>query len=394
MVINLVFAAGAVVLGLIGDPTAPAARTDGVAPVAVKVAARPDNFSPAPRAKKPRPAPARPPSGGQPEPANEDEADEDQPAARRPAPAAVRRRPAVEEMESEAVAEDEDEEEEERPRNKRKSRKRIEEEEEEEQDDAPMASLPVIVPRVISVQVGASAMGRAFAYNTPLQKESTFPRPGIGLTVEAYPMLRMPRGWHRKLGVGFTFAQEFGAAAFGPIPIDGGSYSFPVTQRRWSLDVRYVIPAGERFVIVPAVGYGSNTFDLKTLMPTTPTMCGNDPAIMKPCIADVQGSYVMLGAHIRIAATEGLSFSLSGGYLLGLSVGKGAGQIGVESTDTKLSGFQVEPGVNFMLKDWMALRLSVPIVRYSYAFTSAMAVYKSATEMYYGGNLAILMFMR
>lgn len=393
MVINLVFVAGTVVLGLIGDSTAPASRPHGVSPTAVRVAARPDNFSPAPRARKPRPAPARPPSAAQPEPSDEDEVDEDRPAARRPAPAAVRRRPAVEEMESEPVAE-EDEDEEEKPRVKRKSRKREEEEEEEEEeDDAPMASLPVILPRVVSFQAGVSAMGRSFAYNTALQqKESTFPRPGIALTVEAYPLLRMPRGWYRKLGVGFTLAMEFGAAALANATT-GASTSFPVTQRRWALDVRYVIPAGERVVLVPSLGYGSNVFDLKTRMPgETPTNCNN--MSMLPCIADIQASYVVAGAHIRIAATERLAFSLSGGYLLGLSVGKGAGQIGVESTETKISGFQVEPGVNFMLTDWLAFRATVPFTSYSYAFTSAMATYKSATETYYGVTGGAVIFMR
>ncbi len=402
MVINLVFVAGTMVLSLIGTSPAPGLGAGEIAgPAAaipavpaVKVAARVDSFSPPPKAAKKRKAPpARSPGSVQPESVEED-VDEDQPPARRPPPTTRRRLP-VEEMESEAGEEEEEEDDDEKPKPKKKRKRVVEEEEEEdEEDDAPMASLPVILPRPISVMAGVSAIGRSFAFNTMTQqKESTFPRPGIALTIEAFPLLRMPRGWHKRLGVGLTLAMEFGAAALANMTT-GASTSFPVTQRRWSLDVRYAIPLGERFVLVPALGYGTNAFDLKTLMPATqvPTVC--DSSSTMPCLADIYATYAVAGGHIRIAATESLAFSLSGGYFLGLSVSRGPGQLAVESTETKVSGFHIEPGVTFMLKDWLALRAAIPIVRYDYAFTNQMAVYKSATETYYGINGGAVIFMQ
>jgi hypothetical protein len=77
-----------------------------------------------------------------------------------------------------------------------------------------------------------------------------------------------------------------------------------------------------------------------------------------------------------------------------VSVSKKAGQIGSERPATTLSGFHVELGANLMLKDWLALRLAVPINRYSYSFNSGgPGMYSAATETYYGLALGAMVFL-
>jgi hypothetical protein len=386
MVISSLFVTGTLVVSLIG--IAPGSQATRATTGAVRVAIAADPFSPPPKKKPKRPAsPARPTGSA---PAAEDDTEEEAPPPRRPPP---KRRPAAsEESEEDESAASADEDEEEKPRVKRKRRRVVEEEEEEddEEEDAPMASLPVIIPRLISFGGGVSAIGRSFGYNTALQKESTFPRMGINLALEAYPMLRLPRGWYKRLGVAFNLNMEFGAAAL-QLPMMPAS-SWPVSQRRWAFDVRYAIPLGERVVVLPALGIGGNTFDLKSSAPTSPTNCGSSATT--PCIADIQTMFFAADLNLRVAVMDQLSLSLSGGYILGLAVGKANGQIGQDSTSTKLSGFHVEPGANLMLMDWLAVRAAIPFVHYGYAFTSPTATYKTATETYYGIMGSVVLFTR
>src|SRR6185369_8894220 len=112
---------------------------------------------------------------------------------------------------------------------------------------------------------------RSFGFNTNLQTESAFPRVGFDARLEAYPLIRQPRGWWRKIGLGVAYARESGRAAVHQS--DGGEYSYPVSQSRWGFDLRYAIPVGVRAVVVPALGYGSSSFSLKRQMPVPPSMC-------------------------------------------------------------------------------------------------------------------------
>jgi hypothetical protein len=154
MVINFALAAGTVVLSLLGDPAVPASRVGQHAPVAGKVAAV-DPFNPPPKVRKRRPAGARPSqNGAQPDTNAADEMEEEAPAPppRRQSPPPSRRRPsAAENAESEDSAAQADDEDEEGSKGKRKLRRRAadEEEEDEEVEDAPLASLPVILPRLV-----------------------------------------------------------------------------------------------------------------------------------------------------------------------------------------------------------------------------------------------------
>jgi hypothetical protein len=399
MVINFAVVTGMLVVNLMGGPAASESWLGREIQAATVAAAVIDPFNPPPKVKKRRrPRPPQP-TGAPPETQFTDEMDEEPPPPpRRASPPPTRHRPsAAEEPEPEqAAAAQADDEEDERSKPKRKSRKRVveqeeEAEEEEEDEGGSIASMPVIQPRVISFRGGASTMGRSFQYNSPLQKETTFPRPGVTLALESFPLLHMSNDWWRTIGVGFSLAMEFGAAALQQ-PGSGASISFPVSQRRWSADVRYAFPAGSHFVVVPALGYGSNVFDLKSLMPVAPSACNNNQTM--PCLADINASHLVADLHIRIAATSGFGLSLTGGYYVGLGVAKGAGQIGSERPATAFSGFHVELGATLMLIDWLALQAAAPYNRYSYSFSSGGAgTYSAATETYYGLTGGALIFL-
>jgi hypothetical protein len=132
-------------------------------------------------------------------------------------------------------------------------------------------------------------------------------------------------------------------------------------------------------------------FDLKTNMPIPPSSC-NDTMATQPCIPDVRATYLVADAHLRIAATDDFSLSLSAGYMLGLTVGRGAGEVGSEKTPA-MSGIRFELGANWMLNDWLALRFAIPFIRHSFTFSGGTATYVSARETYLGGTVGALIFI-
>ena len=100
----------------------------------------------------------------------------------------------------------------------------------------------------------------------------------------------------------------------------------------------------------------------------------------------------MADLHLRIAATPTFALSLTGGYLLGLGVGKGVGQIGSEAGSTSLAGFHGEIGASWMLTDWLAFQVAIPFMTYAYKFSGGTATYGSASETYYGLTVGAVVF--
>jgi hypothetical protein len=405
MVNRFAFVVGSLLVGLVTPPGL-SRHHAAVPPPGTRVAATVDSFSPPPpKAKKRRTAAPRPASSGATTKVREndgtDNSEEDKPPPRQRAPTPIVRRrvPAAEDAEEEETAgdrEEEDDAEEDKPRSKRVTSKRRasrdgEEEDEGDDTETPIASRPAVVPRLISFGLGGSAFGRRFSFNTPLQKESTFPRPGFAASLESYPLIRAGSGWLSTLGIGADLAMEFGSAALQQAG-GGPTVSFPVTERRYAFDVRYAVTVGDRVVIVPAIGLGNSTFDLKTNVPIPPSSCS---AAMntQPCIPGVRATYLMAGAHLRIAASDDIALSLSAGYQLGLAVGRGRGQVGSERTPA-MSGLQFELGMNWMLKDWLGFRLAIPFIRHSFTFSGGTATYTSASETYFGGTVSALIFTR
>ena len=282
--------------------------------------------------------------------------------------------------------EDDDEDDEDRPRVRRSSKHHYDDDDEDDDDDElPMSSLPSIVPRLASIGVGASLMGRSFKYNTPLQHESAFPRTGVRVDVEAFPLIRLHKGWFSKFGLGFNFEREVGRAAVAQS--NGSTISYPVTQGRWSLDLRFAIPLGSRVVLVPAFGYGLSTFDLGRNVPVNPSGCTN--ASTEACLADVPAAYLIADMDIRIAFNPSWALSFKAGYLPGMGVGRAMGQLGAESPAT-LVGYHVELGLAMSVLDWLTLRLDVPYRHLGYTFGGGTVSYTAASEDYYGVVLGLV----
>jgi hypothetical protein len=240
---------------------------------------------------------------------------------------------------------------------------------------------PVLTPNLVSLGLGTSLMGRSFHFDAPLQSESTFGRAGAALSVESYPLARLaePGSWLARWGVAGSFAFERGDAGVGQP--GGGTLTYPAGQRRWDIDVRYALDAGDRLVIVPRLGVGASSYDVDGRAPVAPSMCAG--ASTQVCRPGVTVAHATLGVDVRAALTPDVALSAAAAYLPGFSVGGGAGQLGAEA-DASARGFSGELAVSWRIIDWLALRASLPVVRYSYSFNDAAVAYRSASETYYG----------
>jgi hypothetical protein len=340
---------------------------------------------------------------GKPRPARKSDSDYEQseeellrsPSAPTPAktektPASRRRKPIMMEDGEEEEADEGEEEDDDGEARVVKKRKRVVEEEDDDAEDV-IPSLPPILPRLINFEVGTSVQKRSFSYDLPtMQGDSSF-RIGYQIGLESYPLMTQPNGWFRTLGIGASYAKEYGDAI--TQGMSGMFTGYPVSQGRWGFDVRYAIPAGERVVLIPALGYGNMSADLKRMSPLAPSSCLT--AETAPCFADIKTSYVSADFHIRVAATETLAVSLSGGYLAGLGVASGMDQISAQAP-AEMKGFHVEAGARLMIKDWFAVYAAVPFRRYSFTFGAPSAgttiMYRAAGDTYVGATAGIALF--
>ena len=200
----------------------------------------------------------------------------------------------------------------------------------------------------------------------------------------AFPLVTQPSGWYRTLGIGVQYEKQYGDATY-EMPMTGMFNGYDFSQSRLSFDARYAIPAGEWVIVMPAIGYGRMSADLERMTPTMPSMCGATST--EPCFADVVATYVSMDLHIRVGFSPTFAMSLSGGYLVGIAVGKGMDQITAEVPGGSMKGFHVELGAKALITDWLAVQATIPIRRYSIALDTpmgGMATYRGATDMYYG----------
>ena len=273
---------------------------------------------------------------------------------------------------------------------------RSDEDDDEEDDDEPSGHRstdnlsPVIAPHMVSFALGTALMGRSFKFDAPLQPESTFPRGGVSAELESFPLLSRD-GWFSRLGVGASFSTESGSSGINLT--DGGTLSYPATQRRWSFDVRYALPIGVRFLVVPVFGYGRSGYDLERRAQPAPSTCAATST--QVCVPDVQISHLTIGFDARAALTPTLAVSLGAAFLPGFGLGRGPGQLGAES-DASTSGFSGSLAVSWQIMHWMALRAAVPLIRYDYEFSGSARPlsYNAASETYYGVVLGATVFTR
>jgi hypothetical protein len=243
-------------------------------------------------------------------------------------------------------------------------------------------SMPAVAPRLLSAEVGAALMGRRFGFDAPLQGEQAFPRGGVVVAVESFPLAAIDRlrgSWLAGLGVGASFARELASAAVAQA--DGGTLSYHASEGRWSTDLRYAVPLGRRFVIVPLAGYGRASFDVQRRTTVAPSMCPSTST--QVCFPGVSLSHLTFGFDARAALTPSFALSLGAALLPSFGVGRGPGQIGAES-DTTAIGYSAELGATYLLLDWLALRAAVPVVHYGYSFGAPTLSYGSASETIYG----------
>jgi len=291
-----------------------------------------------------------------------------------------------------------DDEEEDRPKIT-KRRKRVAEEEEEDDDDEdeeilPLPSVAVVLPRLVGLEVGTAVMDRRFHFNTPGQVDNHV-RFGYQFALEAFPLLRVPSNFWRRLGLGAYYEAESGDASV--VRPDGTTSSLSASMTRWGFDARYVITPHARVTLVPAVGYGSSAAKVdipSSLMMMTmglPSNCTTDVSF--PCMATANPYYMTIDLHVRFAATPELGLELAGGYMLGVGITHGPGQISTSEATASMQGYHVDIGANMLVyRDWLALSAQIPIRYHGYSFSvpaGSAAAYRSASDTSYGVLLGL-----
>jgi hypothetical protein len=251
----------------------------------------------------------------------------------------------------------------------------------QDDDETITPSLPVVATHVVSFALGGSLMGRRFQFDTALQQEKTFPRPGAAAALELYPLMLAGSDWFTRFGLGASFEREFGSA--GLAQADGGTLEYGITEMRWSVDVRYAYAAGERWVLVPRVGFGHSGYDVQRKTETTPpSMC--TATATSVCLPDVTYSHLVLGAEARVAFTPTFGMWLGAAFLPAFGVGTAPGQLGAENAPASSIGFGGSLGATWQLGEWLALQASIPVSRTSFVIDGPNNAYRSASEMYYG----------
>ena len=92
---------------------------------------------------------------------------------------------------------------------------------------------------------------------------------------------------------------------------------------------------------MPALGYGNMSADLKRMSPLSPSSCLT--AETAPCFADIKTSYVSADFHVRVAASEALGLSLSGGVPARPRRRQRIDRISAQAP-AEMKGFHVEAG--------------------------------------------------
>ncbi len=251
-------------------------------------------------------------------------------------------------------------------------------------------NLPAVVaPHTIAFALGTALMSRSFHFNAPLQGDAGAPRAGLAAELEAFPLLSLENRWLARIGVGASLETEVGNAGIGQP--DNGTLIYPFTERRWGFDVRYALPLGERFLLMPRLGYGHSGYDLERRGQPAPSLCTTTST--QVCLPDVQLSHLTLGLDARLALAPSVGLSLGLAYLPGFGLGRGVGQLGAES-DASVQGIAGTLAASWQLLDWLALHASVPLTHYGYSFNRRPLAYTSASETYYGVVIGATVFTR
>jgi hypothetical protein len=278
--------------------------------------------------------------------------------------------------------EDEDDEDGGKKKSRRKSRDADEEDEDEDSERGAIAAS--IAPRLINVALSASVIGRSFRFNADLQRESSFPLAGVVIEGESFPLTSMGSGFGG-LGLGFGYARELGTAR---LRVDNTTAtSLSINSQRWHVDLRYAVRLGETFVLLPSAGIGSLRHAIDGKMDVPPSQCPNSSTQI--CIADVNMLHLKAGVEGRLAASDALHFALALAFVPSLSMGSAAGELASEAKVSTL-GFGGDLSATYRFSEWIGARAGFQLLRLVHSFTGTGITYTGASEMYYGGNLGLV----
>ena len=177
-------------------------------------------------------------------------------------------------------------------------------------------NLPAVVaPHLIAFCAGDGADVAQLHFNAPLQGDAARRAP-------AWPPRSKPSRCCRSTTAGWR------ASAIGRVASDRDRQRRhrPARQRhadlsasretRWGFDLRYAIPLGERFLLLPRFGYGHVGYDLERRGQPAPSLCATTST--QVCLPDVQLSHLTLGLDARLALAPSVGLSLAAGLPAGV----------------------------------------------------------------------------
>lgn len=255
----------------------------------------------------------------------------------------------------------------------------------EDADDQPSHAEALIGPRLANVAVGATAVARSFSFDAPLQRESSFPRPGIAMEAQVLPLRPFVAGALRNLGLGLVYAKETGKAV-----LSGGAQEqrLSVVQDRFQLDARWAFALSPSLTLTPLIGYGRMRYQAVDAVEALPSQCPASNGVI--CLPRVILDHAHVGADLGWAITESVALLASAGALVSVKQDAGSGALAAEA-NVRTLGFTGRLGGVWALRDWFGVRATVDLASIHHMFSSPRQLgYSSATETYWSFGLGVV----
>ncbi len=252
---------------------------------------------------------------------------------------------------------------------------------------APAPELPwtCVAPRLASLALGATSVGRSFKYDAHLQRESTLARPGVVVQVEAFPLLALG-GLARGLGLAASYAKELGKANLQQAA--NATLSLPVNQDRWTAALRYAFVPSPRVVVVPSLGLAGSRFAVRDATETLPSLCTSTSTDI--CLAAVRLLAVTAGSALRLGLSPNLALTANATVLASLSLGAAPGELAAESR-ARSFGVSADLGLAFTFVRALAITTAVGVTTFQHSFHGGQDLgYSSASETYYGITVGVV----
>jgi hypothetical protein len=231
-------------------------------------------------------------------------------------------------------------------------------------------------PRLVTLGASATAVGRYFRYDAPLQRESTFARPGVAGSLEVFPF-RALGGAAGAFGLELAGAKETGHASLQQAAF--ASLRLPVTEDRAHAALKLALAPGGRVLLLPTLGLGQTRFQIEEATMTLPSHCRKTSEDI--CLPRVRLQHLFAGLGSRVALWPNAALTAGAAFHFGLDVHDHFGYLAAEARARAL-GVAGELGLRIAFTRNLGALLSFALTHFRYGFRGGGVPYSSASETY------------